>query len=136
MTIRTSRTALKAELDALAALLNGGTIQVRTGAQPATPQTAATGTLLATLTFSSPAFGAAADSGNNAQIVANAISDDASADADGTAGWFRALTSGAAAVFDGTVSESGGGGDAIINSDAIQVGGRVRITSLTYTLPM
>lgn len=62
MTIRTGIAANKAKLDAMLAALDGGTIEVRTGAQPATPATAATGTLLATLTFADPAFGAATTS--------------------------------------------------------------------------
>lgn len=131
MTIRTGVAANIAKLDAMASQLNGGTMEIRTGAQPATPATAASGTLLATLTFGNPAFGAAAQSGNNAVITANAITDDSAADATGTAGWFRCKTSGGVAVFDGAI-----GTDATLNNADIQINGRVRCTSLTYTEPM
>lgn len=137
MTIRTATVALLAELNALAALCNNGFIQYFTGAQPATPQTAVSGTLLGTCGFGATAFGAAAVNGNNGQITANAISDDSDADATGAAGWFRVFESdGVTAVFDGSVSAVGGGGDAIINTTAIQIHGRIRTLSLTYTLPM
>lgn len=131
MTTRTGVAALQAKADAMTALLNGGTIEVRDGAQPATPATAASGTLLATLTFGSPAFGASASSGNNAVATANAITDDSDADATGTAGWFRCKTAGGVAVFDGAV-----GTDATFNTTAIQIHARVRCTALTYTEPM
>lgn len=131
MTIRTGIAANKAKIDAMLTQLDGGTIEVRTGTQPATPATAASGTLLATLTFGTPAFAAAATSGNNAQATANAITDDTSADAQGTAGWFRCKTSGGIAVFDGAV-----GTDGTFNNADIQIGGRVRCTGLTYTEPM
>jgi hypothetical protein len=131
MTVRTGIAANKAKLDAMLAQLDGGTIELRVGAQPATPATAASGTLLATLTFGTPAFSAATTSGNNALGTANAITDDSDADATGTAGWFRCKTSGGVAVFDGAV-----GTDGTFNSADIQIHGRVRCTSLTYTEPM
>jgi hypothetical protein len=53
-------TASNAMVDALTDLIDGGTLEIRTGAKPASPNDAATGTLLATLTFSSPSFGSAA----------------------------------------------------------------------------
>ena len=68
--------------DAVATLCNGGTINIYDGAQPATADTAVTTqTLLATCTFGTPAFGAAAAG----VATANAITQDASADASGTA---------------------------------------------------
>ena len=62
-----SEAAVDAMCDALVDLCEGGTppaiMRILTGAQPADPDTAQTGTLLATLTFSNPAFGAAAVGG-------------------------------------------------------------------------
>lgn len=59
--------AQQAACDAIVDLIDGGagagTIQIRTGAPPATPATADSGTLLGTLTFSDPAFGSANSSG-------------------------------------------------------------------------
>lgn len=108
-----------------------GTIQIRTGAQPASANSAATGTLLGTLTFSATAF-APASSG---QAAANSITGDNSADANGTAGWFRVLSGGGATVFDGDITGNGGGGDMEMNNTTITAGGTIDVTSFTFTLP-
>jgi len=123
-----SDAAAKAAADAVCALANGGTIQIRTGSQPANANAAATGTLLVTLTFAATAFGAASSSGvasANAIGAANAV-------AAGTASWFRAYKSdGTTAVFDGSVGTSAA--DLILSSVAIVAGGNVAVSSLTYT---
>lgn len=62
-----------------------GRINVYTGAQPADAETAASGTLLATLTLASDAVAAA--SGGAAAF--NSITADSAADASGTPGWAR-----------------------------------------------
>lgn len=121
-------TAAAVQLDAGS---GAGYIEIRTGSQPATPATTATGTLLATLTLSDPAFG----SPSTGVVTASAITGDTSADATGTAGWFRAYDSSAAAVIDGSVSASGGGGDMILSSTSIVAGGTVDVTSWTITVP-
>ena len=97
--------------DAIVDQLDGGTIQIRTGAQPASPNDAASGTLLATLTFGTPAFGDSV----SGTATANAISSDTSVDDTGTAGHARMLTSGAATAF--------------------VAGGTAAISSLTLTVP-
>lgn len=130
MAIKTSIVARNAELDAIAPLFNSGYLRIYTGAPPATPETAASGTLLAELRFNATAFGAAAAG----VIVANAITSDASADATGTAGWCRSLKSdGTTALIDGDVSTSGAFLN--LNSVAIQVGATVAVTSYSITDP-
>lgn len=135
MATRISTVARTAAADAIVDQLDAGPaagyIEIRTGAQPATANTAATGTLLATLTLSDPAFGAAV----SGVATASAITSDAAADATGTAGWFRAYTSAAGAVIDGSVTATGGGGDLQLNSVSIVLGGTVSITSWTVTMP-
>ena len=90
---RLSVAARNAACDAIVALVDSGpgpgTIKIRSGSAPAV-NAASTGTLLATLTFSDPAFGAA--SGGTA--TANSITSDSNADADGTAGHFRVYPAG------------------------------------------
>lgn len=110
-------------------------IDIRTGAQPADPDTAATGTLLATLTMSDPAFGAAADANPGGRITASAITSDTSADATGTAGYFRIRATGTGAddVADGECGTSGA--DLNFNTTSITSGSTVAITSLTVTMP-
>jgi hypothetical protein len=128
--MKTSIAARNAALDALAALANSGYIRIYSGSQPATPETAASGTLLAELRFNATAFGAAA----SGVITAGAITADSSADNTGTAGYYRALKSdGTTALWDGSVSTSGA--DLNLNSTAIQSAASVSISALTYTLP-
>lgn len=130
MAIQTSIVARNAELDALAPLANFGYIRIYTGAIPATPETAVSGTLLAELQFNATAFGAAAAG----VITANAITQDSSADNTGVAGTYRALKSdGTTALWDGTVSTSGA--DLNLNSTSINAGVAVSVSSLTVTLP-
>lgn len=135
MATRISNAARTAMADSVVDLLDGGsgagTVQIRTGAQPATVGTTATGTLLGTLTLSDPAFGAAV----SGVATAGAVTDDTAADATGTAGWFRALDSNGIAVLDGSISASGGGGDMILDSTSIVTGGVIKITSWTVTAP-
>ena len=110
-------------------------IDLRSGAQPADPDTAASGTLLATLTMSDPAFGAATDAAPGGLITANSITDDSSADATGTAGYFRMRATGTGAddVADGEVGTSGA--DLNMNTTSITSGSTVSITSMTVTMP-
>ena len=128
--MKTSIAARNAALDALAPLVNSGYLRIYSGSQPATPETAASGVLLAELRFNATAFGAAAAG----VLTANAITGDSSADATGTAGYYRVLASdGTTALWDGSVNTSGA--DLNLNSVAIQSGAAVSISALTYTLP-
>ena len=107
-----------------------GTVQVRTGAQPASANDPATGTLLATFTLSDPAF---------TGPVAGVMTLDATpvlstlGVANGTAGWFRMLDSTGATVFDGAVGTSGQ--QLNLNTTSITTGLTVEITSGTFTMP-
>jgi hypothetical protein len=124
-----SNAAVNAAADAVTALLNSGYLRIYDGSQPATANTAITTQVkLAELTFNSTAFGAA----SNGVSTANAITADTSADATGTATWFRAVKSdGTTAVFDGSVGTSSA--DLVLNSVAISSGAQVSVTSFTYT---
>lgn len=113
---------------AMTDLVNSGSIEIRTGVSPGV-DSAATGTLLSTLPLSATAFGA----WSAGSATANAITQDASAAATGTAGYFRALNSSSGAVIDGTVGTSGA--DMILNSTAITVGATVDITSWVINHP-
>ncbi len=128
---------LKAACDNVVDLLDAGAgagyIEIRDGVQPAGPDTAATGTLLATLPLSSTAFGAATDADPSVATAA-AITSDTSADASSTATWFRAYDSNALAVIDGDVSTvAAGTGDMQLDDTAIVAGGTVTVNSWTYT---
>lgn len=124
--------AVNAEGDALATLLNTGYLRIYSGAQPATADTAiGAQVLLAELRFGATAFGAA----SAGVITANAITSDASADATGTAAWFRCLKSdGTTPVMDGTVDVSGNTPNLTLATVSIVAGAVVSCSSFVHTV--
>jgi hypothetical protein len=136
MTTRLPLSARNAMLDALTALSNAGAgpavAQIRSGSQPASADNAATGTVLATFTFSDPAFGAAV-AGVATVDVTPALT--VAASATGTAGWYRLMDSNAATVIDGSVTATGGGGDMQINDTGLVSTVGVTITGWTISQP-
>ena len=102
------------------------TIKIYTGVQPANPDAAVTGTLLATLTCGSAGFGTA-----SAGVITAAAITQANAVASGTAGYARIATSGGTAIMDVDVGTAGA--SVIMNTTAIVSGGPVQITSLTVS---
>ena len=111
-----------------AAIGASGLLRIYDGTPPASANAALSGnTLLATLPLSATAAPAA----SGGVLTFNAITDDASADATGTASFFRLLTSGATAVVQGTVGTSGE--DINFNSVSFVAGGNVAISSLVLT---
>lgn len=131
-----SDTAVKAAVDALAALCNSGTLLVYSGSQPADANTAVGAqTLLVTLTFSATAFASSVASGSAGSKVvtatANAITS-GTAVATGTAAWFRCLKSDASTiVLDGSAGTSGA--DLNFSSLAFSSGAVVSVSSFTIT---
>lgn len=127
MATRTSLVSRNASLNAMATRLNSGILRIYTGAQPATPETAASGTLLAECTLN-----ATSGTVTNGVFTAGAITQDSSANNSGTAGWFRVFQS------DGTTVEFDGlaGAELTMANYDIVAGGTVSITALTYTLGM
>ena len=121
---------VNAEADAAAALFNSGKLCIYDGSQPATADTAITSQVkLAELTFGSTAFGAASDGVS----TANAITQDSSADATGTAAWFRCWKSnGTDELCDGSVGTSDC--NLNLNSVAIQSGAAVSCSAFTLTV--
>lgn len=114
-----------ASIDAVNTLLNGGTIEIRTGAAAAI-DSAPTGTVLATLTINATAFGAA--SAGSASF--NSISD-VTASAAGTAAHYVAKDSGGNAERNGTAGTSGT--DMVLNNTTFGIGDDVSITGWTYS---
>lgn len=118
-------------LDELTALIDAGTagfLDIYDGTQPTNADTAiGSQTLLAHLTFSSTSFPGA----SSGAMTANTITADSSANATGTASWFRITNSSAAAIIDGTVGTSGS--DLNLNTVAITSGVEVAVSELTLT---
>ncbi len=127
-----SRTAATKNL-ALDAAYDRGTgmlLKVYSGTVPANADASlGAAVLLSTLTLSSTPFTAA----SAGVKTASAITSDTAAAATGTASFFRLTTSGGTAVAQGTVSASGGGGDAIINSTSIVANTTVSCSALSMT---
>lgn len=133
MTIRLPVLRRNAAVDAILSVLDaGGTIDIRTGAQPATADDAASGTLLATYTLAAPAFGDAAT--GTATLDATPILTTTGLAA-GTAGWARAKDGSGVTVMDGSVTATGGGGDFTVTTTTVSVGLTVRLTAGTVTMP-
>jgi hypothetical protein len=126
-----------AACDGIVDALDGGTppgrIEHRTGAQPANVNDPSSGVLLGTNLFGNPAFGSAVAG----TATANAISNDASADASGTAGYFRGYAGGGAdtaALFQG--NSATGGADMNWDNNVVVSGGVIAISSFTITVPI
>lgn len=138
MTVKLSLAARNAALKGpgIAALLDAdagpGLCRVYSGAQPATPDTAPSGTLLATMTLNDPAF---ADPVAGVSVLDNTPEPAGIGVAAGTAGWFRLVDQTGDSVLDGNVSATGGGGDLEISTVAITIGLDVSVKTGTLTMP-
>ena len=130
MALKYSTTLRNAQLDAITtAVGTSGILRIYSGSRPANVAAAITGTLLAELVCNASAFAAAASGG---VLTANAISNDSSANASGTASHYRLFQSnGTTAVIDGDVSTSGA--DLNLDNTSINSGQVVSITSFTIT---
>ncbi len=116
--------ALNAALD----VLNGGTINIYDGTQPAGPGTAVGAqTLLATLTFNATAFGAATGGTKTAAAIVSGTGLAAS-----SATWYRMLTSGAVAVADGSVGTATS--NLVLDTVVVAVGGTVACTACIFSM--
>ncbi len=126
----TRNKACDAIVDDIDAGSGAGTIAIRTGAQPTNVGDADAGTLLGTLTFSDPAFGAS----STGTATASGITSDTNADNSGTAAHFRIKDSDANIHSDGACSTSGS--DLNFDNATIVAGGTLAISSLTVTQPI
>lgn len=107
----------------------GSIIEIRSGVKPATPETAASGTLLVSITVT----GSFTATGG---VLTAADPASAAPAAAGTATYFRLKKSGGTAVLDGTVTATGGGGDMQLGSTTITVGVNVDLGVPTLTVPV
>lgn len=113
-------------LDAITTAAGGSALlSIYDGSRPATGGAATT--LLAQLTCNAT-FAPGASGG---VLTLNAITTDSSANATGTASWFRITTSGATHIVDGNVGTSGS--DLNLNTLSIVSGGPVAVSSFTIT---
>lgn len=129
MALALATTLRNAMLDQIKTALDAGAgaalIRIYDGTRPATGGTATT--LLAELTCTDPSAGAAA----SGVLTFSSITQDSSANATGTATWFRMVDSAATFVMDGSVGTSGS--DLNLTSTSIVATQPVSITSATIT---
>jgi len=114
-------------------LANSGTavtnsyIELRTAPIPANPINPATGNLLVTVNMSEPAV-----TGPNNEILTLQFAEESTRILmTGTVAWFRCYNKDNVAIFDGTVTLSGHGGDIEIDSINFIGGGNVTIENTT-----
>lgn len=126
MALSYSTTVRNAMLDEItAAAGSNALLRIYSGTRPATGGAATT--LLAELTCGAT-FAPAA---SGAVLTLNSITQDSSANANGTATWFRVVTSGGTFVFDGDVGTSGS--DLNLTTTTITLGQPVQVTSFTIS---
>lgn len=110
--------------------IGGGTLVVYSGTPPVGPDTSLSGnTVLATFTFSA----ASAQSDTSGVLTLAFSATTVTASASGTASFFRIITSGSAAIVQGTIAASGA--DWNLSSTTITSGDNVSITgtpSITF----
>lgn len=131
--MKLSIAAANAAADTVCAQLDGGTVRLYDGDIPATADTAlGANTLLAELTFDSPAFGAAVDG-----VATAALTEEDDAPAAGVATFCLALTADLLPVFLGTVGLTGSGSDCELRgSTQIILHAGVTIATCTYRHPL
>jgi hypothetical protein len=126
MALAYSTTIRNAMLDSITTAVGAsGFLRIYDGTRPATGGAATT--LLAELTGNAT-FAPAASGG---VLTLNAITQDSSANATGTATWFRWVSSGATFCMDGNVGTSGS--DLNLTTTSIVVGQPVSVTSFVIT---
>ncbi len=132
MTLQFSTAVRNAMLDAFETTIGvSAVLLIRSGAPPATPATADSGTVLATYALASDWMNAA--SAGSKSFVTNPTD---SADAAGTAGHFRLYANGGVTChIQGTITLTAGGGDMTVDNTSITAAQAVSIVSFTLTAP-
>ena len=126
MALAYSTTLRNARQDAITTAIGAsGLFRIYDGSRPASGGTATT--LLAELALSATAAGAS----SGGVLTFNSIAQDASANATGTATWFRIVTSGGTFVIDGSVGTSGS--DLNLTTTSIVATQPVSVTSCVIT---
>lgn len=129
MALQASTTVRNAMLDAVETTIGASpTLEIRSGAVPASAAAADSGTLLASMALPADWMAAAASGSKGL----SGTWQDAAADATGTAGHYR-IKQGATTHLQGTVTATGGGGDMTLDNTSIASGQSVSITSYTLT---
>lgn len=129
MTISYAVTLKNLRLDQITSQIStSGLLRVYSGSVPTNADTALGAQVLLAELPCSATFAAGASGGT---LTANAITTDASADATGTAAFFRLTTSGGTSKVQGSVGA--GSGDLSLNTTSIVAGAAVSVSSMVIT---
>jgi hypothetical protein len=131
MSLQYSVAVRNAQLDAFESTVGtSAVLKIFTGSAPANCAAANSGTVLATLNLQSD-WMAGASGGSKAKA---GTWEDTSADAAGTAGHFRLYASdGTTCHAQGTITETGGGGDMTVDNDNFEDGQAFTVTGFTIS---
>lgn len=130
MAVQLSVAARNARLDAIETTTGASAkLQIRSGAQPATAATAASGTLLCEIALPAD-YMAAASAGSKAKSGTWSGTGAAA----GTAGHFRVVdTAGTTCHIQGSITATGGGGDMTLDNTSIASGQTVTVNTFTLS---
>lgn len=130
MAVQLSVAARNARLDAIETTAGASAkLQIRSGAQPATAATAASGTLLCEIALPAD-YMAAASAGSKAKSGTWSGTGAAA----GTAGHFRVVdTAGTTCHIQGSITATGGGGDMTLDNTSIASGQTVTVNTFTLS---
>lgn len=124
--------ARNAQADALARLLDNGSIKVYAGTPPANVSAALSGN---TVLAECPLAATSAPAAVNGTLTYNAITDDSSINATGTATFYRTFkANGTTAVTQGSVGVAASGESLILDDVALVATGVLAISSATHTV--
>jgi hypothetical protein len=130
-TLQYSVTLRNNQLDAIATTGAGtAVLKIKSGALPANCAAAEAGTVLATLTLPATWMGAA----SGGSVVKAGTWEDTSADAAGTAAWFRLYKNdGTTVVMQGDVTATAGGGAMTVDNTTFAAAQNFTVTGFTIT---
>jgi len=131
MALQYSVALRNAQLDAIETVIGtSAVLKLRTGSPPANVAAADSGTVVATMNLPSD-YMAAASGGSKAK---SGTWEDTSADAAGTIGHWRLYQSdGTTPHMQGTVTNTGGGGDMTVQNVVVEAGQAITITSFSIS---
>lgn len=110
---------------------DAGVLEFRSGAQPATADTALTGTVLATINLPADSMGAA----SSRSIAKAGTWSDLAADAAGTIGYATLRDAASTYRQDFSVTSTGGGGDITVDNTVLAAGQAFTVTSMAISYP-
>lgn len=110
---------------------DSGTLEFRSGSRPATADTAASGTVLASITLPADSFATP----SSRTMVKAGTWEDTSADAAGTIGYARMKNAADTRRIDFTVTATGGGGDITVDNTVLAAGQDFLVTAASLSYP-